>query len=172
MTIALALASLSPLVQAHPQKCQTTHTANDLIREDDCGSGGAAFVTESPAVAATVPASHPSHNMLLFGSEEIYASHIVYKSPHNFQVILKLRLPDNVKEHYLLLRDSHPDAQIVLLLDPFDISTIATASTISGLIKVRGSSNRILTPRVTLTRNDFDLVFFNELPLALDGETH
>ena len=38
-------------------------------------------------------AHHAKHNMVLFGDgDTYYASHIVYKEPHNFQVILKINL--------------------------------------------------------------------------------
>jgi hypothetical protein len=115
---------------------------------------------------------HPKHNMLLFGNEKVFASHIVYKEPHNFQVILALELPEEAKRHYLSLRDGDPTAQVVLLLDPSDIGAIESTPTISGVIVKRGSSSDELPLHVTLARDEFGIVFFNPLPLDLRRDTH
>lgn len=73
-----------------------------------------------------------------------------------------------IKQHYLHLRKNDPDAQIVLLFDLMDISTIATVPAITGSLQKRGSSNKIIVPRVTLQKKAFDVVFFDELPLNLN----
>src|SRR5687767_9298112 len=47
------------------------------------------------------PADHVKHNMVVYGSPaETYASHIVYKVPHNYQVILKIRFDLQTQEIY------------------------------------------------------------------------
>jgi hypothetical protein len=42
------------------------------------------------------------HGMLLFGTENLYASHLpMFHSPHNYQVILVLAIPDSAWQVYL-----------------------------------------------------------------------
>ena len=172
LIVAISLSGASIVAFAHPHKCQHTHNANGTITwEENCGgrSNVSYEINDGESNQShKSEAHHSKHNMLLIGSDEIFASHIVYKKPHNFQVILKVRFPDAIKQHYLYLRKNDPDSQIVLLLDPMDISAIATVPAITGSLQKRGSSNRIIVPRVTLQKKDFDVVFFDELPLDLN----
>ena len=119
----------------------------------------------SPTGASEHPGHHPPHNMVLFGEQTIYASHIVYRQPHNFQVILELKLEDAVKERYLAERRLYPDAKFILFLDPLHIGDIQTAPLISGPIqRENAEGQRIEITRANVTRADFKVIFFNELP--------
>lgn len=68
---------------------------------------------------------HAKHNMVLFGEKEIFASHIVYKVPHNFQVILKVQLDDKTRDTYLIEKSKYPTDYSVIYFDelPLDLSS-------------------------------------------------
>jgi hypothetical protein len=112
---------------------------------------------------------HPPHNMVLFGDESVFASHIVYKQPHNFQVILELELPEDVKQAYLAAKQSHPKDRFILLLNPMDIGEIEAADSIGGVIFRRGANGTRtdIWSQVTLSKADFKIIYFDELPLSL-----
>ena len=116
---------------------------------------------------------HTSHNMLLFGSDEVFADHIVYKEPHNFQVILKIDFDQATKEAYLEARANHPDEEIVFLLDPMNIETIEQAAVLSGKILLRTDSGQnVIRSEITLDQSQFKVLFFNKLPLSLARVIH
>lgn len=118
-------------------------------------------------------ARHVSHGMLLFGSEEVFADHIVYKEPHNFQVILKVEFDDSTKANYLAARADFPTDEIVFMLDPMSIGSIETAVAISGKIIHRNETGQgIVQAGITLQDSQFDVIYFNELPLSLAGTVH
>ena len=114
---------------------------------------------------------HVKHLMVLVGNGEVFASHVVYKVPHNFQVILSISLPTDAKQAYLLERSAHPNDNFFFQLDPIDLSAIREASEVSGSL-LRESEVGIRTTifeSVTLRQPDFSVLFFNELPLSLEG---
>jgi hypothetical protein len=112
--------------------------------------------------------------MILFGAEKTYASHLVYKSPHNYQVILELELPAEARAAYLSALAEHPGAQFILLLDSSDISGIQTAPFVSGVIqRVGADDERIeIAAGVRIERKDFRVILFDELPLSLEPAVH
>jgi len=109
---------------------------------------------------------HPKHNMLIYGSEEIFASHIVYKAPHNYQVILSLTLTDDVKAAYQRGRSTHPEESLFLLLDEMDISKIRDMDSISGTLQreTPTGERETLATGVTITKDNFKILLVNELP--------
>jgi hypothetical protein len=112
---------------------------------------------------------HAKHGMLLFGETEIFASHIVYKVPHNFQVILKIRLDEKSKDAYLKERAQYPNDQIIFLLDSMDISRIKEKPQIVGEIFRRGEDEAKypIGENVILNPSDYSMIYFDELPLDL-----
>lgn len=112
---------------------------------------------------------HAKHNMLVFGVNETFASHIVYKNPHNFQVILRLRFDDKVQRAYTTERQAHPSAKIFLLLNPMNIAEIADAVELTGALlrEDENGERSTIVPEVKLQSTAFDLVYFSELPLSL-----
>lgn len=116
---------------------------------------------------------HAKHNMVLFGeSDSFYASHIVYKVPHNYQVILKINFDSNSKEIIKNEMISNPKDQFILLLNHMDIRQINEMPILSGQI-FRRSQYRLKTmifPLVTLNPNDYTIIYFNELPLSLETQ--
>lgn len=72
------------------------------------------------------------HNMLLFGTEEVFADHIVYKVPHNYQVILRVNFDSDVKQAYLNAKENYPKDTFIFLLDSMDIARIVDVESISG----------------------------------------
>ncbi len=113
---------------------------------------------------------HTKHNMVLFGEDKIYASHIVYKVPHNFQVILEVNLPSEAKQKYLEARRQTPEATFVLLLDHMDIREIANVDSIQGpIFRLSDSGPReLIAPAFSIARQDYRLIYFDELPLSLE----
>lgn len=113
---------------------------------------------------------HAKHNMVLFGESEIFLSHIVYKVPHNFQVILKIELDEKTKATYLQEKKSNPDDEYIFLLDHMDIKDISTVESISGTISRTDAAGAktILATNVVLKRSQYKVIYFDELPLSLE----
>lgn len=113
--------------------------------------------------------AHPKHNMVLFGNTEIFASHIVYKVPHNFQVILAISLAAEEREKYITAKKENPMAQFIFLLDSMEIKEIATQKQISGTVfyvDSAGGKHEVLA-RLSLLSNNFKVIYFDELPTSL-----
>ncbi|WP_299765021.1 hypothetical protein [uncultured Dokdonia sp.] len=52
-----------------------------------------------------------THGMLLFGSEDIYASHLpMFYSPHDYQVLLELTFSNEDKQKYIEHKKQHPNS--------------------------------------------------------------
>jgi hypothetical protein len=114
---------------------------------------------------------HVKHNMVLFGEDEIFASHIVYKVPHNYQVILKVRFSEEIKEKYLATRRNNPERLLIFLLEPTDISQIEDRKGLSGSILIedeKGKRTEVVRG-VTLSSADYQVFYFNEVPKNLEG---
>jgi hypothetical protein len=169
------LSFLSSFAHAHPNKCDHTHGSGGISWEGGCGkrSHQSQSLTLGGGVEASPHEAHWSkHNLILFGEDEIFASHIVFKQPHNFQLILKVNFGEAARQHIALLRSINPDAQVVFLLDPVDLNSIAKVEKLSGVVKERGTSNKIVSTLVTLSKKDFEIIYFDELPLDLSEIVH
>jgi hypothetical protein len=112
---------------------------------------------------------HVRHNMVVYGMNEVFASHIVYKQPHNYQVILNVNFSDAVMDAYRLARTEHPSDTFIFLLEPGDISKIREEDRLTGSLFRRNSSGQRvdIEPSVTLEREAFRVEYFAELPLSL-----
>lgn len=112
---------------------------------------------------------HAKHNFVLFGNNEIFASHIVYKAPHNFQVVLKIKFDEQIHQDYLQAMKEQPDKQFIFLLDTMDVSQIKTATEIRGTILYEDidSTRHTIISNVVITQGNFKIIFFDELPLSL-----
>lgn len=117
---------------------------------------------------------HAKHNMLLFGEAEIFASHLVYKVPHNYQVVLKLNLPANVKARYLNERALHPQDRFIFLLEEISIKDIESLPSIAASIfRIEDTGEKkVLFARVEVARENFTVLYLNELPLSLSAVTN
>lgn len=114
--------------------------------------------------------SHAKHNMVLFGENQIFASHIVYKVPHNYQVILSLTLSQEDRDAYLAARRDHPSDQFIYLLNTMDIKDIATQKIISGpvfYLDSEGNKHEVI-PSMKVSNDNFKVIYFDELPLSLE----
>lgn len=116
------------------------------------------------------PNHHVKHNMVLLGTTEVFASHIVFKRPHNYQVILKINFDEAAQTAYLREREAHPQDQMIFLLDEMDIKDIQSHNAIVGtLIRVDSKRQRIpILESIILKGRNFSVLFFNELPLSLE----
>lgn len=112
---------------------------------------------------------HPPHNMVLFGTSETYASHIVYKVPHNYQVILAVKFEASIQQEYLRAKANHPTSLFIFFLDSMHIGDIETTNTISGTIQYEDEQGErhAVVENVTLSKENFKIIYFNELPLSL-----
>ena len=112
---------------------------------------------------------HPPHNMILLGTTEIFASHIVYKQPHNFQVILKIQFDEKTKVAYQTARDENTESLFIFLLHSMDISQIQTMESISGKLLFEGPDGQrnIILENVVIDKDHFKVVYFDEVPLSL-----
>ena len=72
--------------------------------------------------------------MLLLGATEVFASHIVYKVPHNYQVVLRLRLSKADKVTYDQALQQYAEDQLVLVLDAMDMAQIDAATHVTGTL--------------------------------------
>jgi hypothetical protein len=116
---------------------------------------------------------HPKHNMILFGdSDAFYVSHLVYKEPHNYQVILKLKLNSGDRELIKKNRTAHPRENFIFLLDPMDISQIQSKPKISGQVFWRSSdeSKHPVLDKLELEPQNYSVIYFDKLPLDLSAE--
>lgn len=115
-------------------------------------------------------ANHPPHNMVLFGQDEIFVSHIVYKKPHNYQVILRVRLNQIAQKAYTESRRANPNDLHIFLFDSMDIGTIQAKPRLTGKF-LRQTDQGTRTPfltEVALEPDQYELIFFDELPLSLE----
>ena len=120
-------------------------------------------------------AQHAHHNMVLYGQgENFYASHIVYKVPHNYQVILKLNLSFDVRATLNKEMNAYPTDQFIYLLNHMDIGQITQQPAISGQVfrRTADGSKQILFSTVALQPSDYSIVYFSELPLSLEPEKY
>ena len=132
----------------------------------------AALVSVITASAADHDGHHSGvkHNMILYGENEIFISHLVYKAPHNYQVIVKVQLPENVRERYFETKKAHPDDTYIFLLDKMHIADIGGLESITGTLTRTDNQDAktVLVSGVKIDKADFKIVFFNELPLSLE----
>ncbi len=112
---------------------------------------------------------HPKHNMILMGESQVFASHIVYKEPHNYQVLLQIDFDKVSLDTYLAFKKLHPENLFILLLDPMEIKNIASQDSISGTIlyeNADGQRTQIIT-NVFIPKENFRIIYFDEVPLSL-----
>ncbi len=155
---------------SHPHKCDHTHHANGQITwSEDCAAALDSRHNRPPHSSVTSeqhPHQHVKHGMLIFGTEEIFADHIVFKDPHNFQVILSIEFNRDDKGIYLSAKEQHPNDTFILLLDPTNIEQIAEAQTLRGSLLRRDPSEKqeVLRENIVLTKDQFQILYFNKLP--------
>jgi hypothetical protein len=119
------------------------------------------------------PDHHIKHYMLVFGENPLFLSHVVYKSPHNFQVILQASLPTDILVQYQREKVLHPEDQILLLLEPIEIGKINTERpTLKGslLREAKDGTTVEISPEVPVL--NYQMIYFNELPLSLEAGSH
>lgn len=121
------------------------------------------------AAAFTHDPHHVKHNMLMYGESDVFASHLVYKVPHHYQVILKLTLDERTRAIYLRERRAFPSDQLRFLLDDMNIRDLAALPGISGtVLRVNAAGQKtVLIPSLRLHKSQYSIVYFAELPLPL-----
>lgn len=122
------------------------------------------------AVEAQDHQHHPPHNMILLGTNEVFASHIVYKEPHNFQVILKVDFDSETLAVYQNSKSENPQQLFIFLLDSMDIAKIGELTELSGKVLFENANNErvVIRQNVVLKKEQFKIVYFDELPLSLE----
>lgn len=136
----------------------------------------ASAMSFSNIVASAQPAhhNHAKHNMIVIGENDVFASHLVYKQPHNYQVILSVHLPNDVKTKYLAERRLHPNDTYLYLLEEMDMRDISTAKEIRGSLfrEDANGEKSVIDSALTLQTGGFRVVYFSELPLSLERKQH
>ena len=124
----------------------------------------------SAAIAQHDLHNHPPHNMILLGKDEVFASHIVYKEPHNFQVILKVDFDSETLAVYKASKNENPNQLFIFLLDSMDIKAISEQTQLSGKILFENANDEriVFRQNVVLNKEQFKIVYFDELPLSLE----
>lgn len=116
---------------------------------------------------------HVKHNMVIFGtSGGFYASHIVYKVPHNYQVILKVNLDPIANATLSAELSANPNEQFIYLLDQMNIADLQQTPRISGQVFRRAAdgTKSLALSSVILEPGDYSIIYFNELPLSLGAD--
>jgi hypothetical protein len=86
-----------------------------------CAKSGAALAGNAPDSHA----AHGIHGMVLFGDEHLFASHMpTWQAPHNFQVILRLRIDDRTLRKQVRNDFSNAD-QLTIAPETFDLNRLA-----------------------------------------------
>jgi len=118
------------------------------------------------------------HGMLVFGEQGLYFSHLpMFHAPHNFQVLLEVRLGDEATHELFVDRRLH--AAEIYTFDPeeFAIAELDPSGPVRPSIRgtlVHGHFERGGTPIATdVTAEIVNVVYFRKLDLdepRLDGE--
>jgi hypothetical protein len=120
----------------------------------------------SPASAQGHSGSHVAkHGFMLFGTSDVYAAHIIAQPPHNYQVLLQLDLEDPTLSAYFAARAADPGAFFRLVLDPLDLSRLASVDGVTGTIySEHEGRDDITVATFALPRVNYTILYFNELP--------
>lgn len=117
---------------------------------------------------------HIKHNMILLGEREVFASHIVYKRPHHYQVLVSLKFDEATQAAYLAAKKAHPQALFILLLDPMEIGKIKDQESLVGSLtyQVDGGESQVLLPEVAVPKERFEVLYLEELDFIPEPEPH
>ena len=133
-------------------------------------SGVASFAAFAQVAPAPSPHDHHRrHFMVLAGESEVFAYHYVYKVPHNYQVILKVRFDEVSRALYLAERAAHPGETFFYYLDKMEIAKVDSAAELVGSLvrEDAAGAQTELAAGIRVPRADFDLLFFDEVPVDL-----
>ncbi len=108
---------------------------------------------------------HAKHGFLIYGKETLFASHIVYKVPHNYQVILQLQSIKELDGLPEVIKSQFPNNKLVLVFDEMDLTQIVHQPIITGML-YREDEEGVRHPLKTMSidSSDYEVIFFNELP--------
>lgn len=100
---------------------------------------------------------HAKHNMLIYGVNEVFASHLVFKFPHNFQVILKVKFPESVYAEYLSQHKNNPADTYLFLLDEMAMKDLEKMEAIEGdFFRTNAEDGKtIIANNIRLEKKDF-----------------
>jgi hypothetical protein len=112
------------------------------------------------------------HGFVLMGDEQIFASHIVYKHPHNYQILIELTFDAKTTQVLRNARAAEPENLFVFVLDPLDLTQIASQRSLTGIIQSRNKNDERTTiiDGVVVANRFFKIIYFEELPLSLGEE--
>ncbi len=109
------------------------------------------------------------HNFIMYGENPIYASHLIYKAPHNFQVILQLNLSSQLVTSISELRIQNPNAVFYFEALNLDFSEFSNVNELTGAIFYEDEAGRRHTviESNSITKDNFKVIYFYQLPLDL-----
>jgi len=115
------------------------------------------------------PAHHVKHGFFLYGDKTLYASHIVYKVPHNYQVILRITPHHDLQLEYNKAKSLEPASKFIFVFDQMDLTKIESYPTVTGILfseDLNGDCQAV-TGRLELTEKSYEVIYFSELPASL-----
>lgn len=124
------------------------------------------------AGAAHAEHAHPvKHGFILMGTTEVFAAHIIASTPHNWQVLLALQLPETAEAAYTAAKAATPDGKMILVLDPVDLAGLAGEARLTGTISTEDAAG-VRTPVATgvVIENDAFRVLYAEELASVSGE--
>lgn len=128
-----------------------------------------------PAQPST-PVNHDHqarHNMIVYGNQDqLFASHMIYKFPHNYQVILKIDLGSQNKSLLTEALANSNTRNVLFVLDRMNIGEIQTKPVLTGALEqeLNDGSSQILVDHLEVSPENYSIIYFEELPLSLAGQ--
>lgn len=113
--------------------------------------------------------AHVPHQLLLYGQEEVFASHIIAPSPHHHQLILKIKLPVTARDLLKRERASHPGQSFIYRLEAMDLGEFGVQTELRGrLQRIESSATRVpLIEDLRIPKDHVEIIYHAELPLSL-----
>ncbi len=127
------------------------------------------IMTIISTLSAQAQSAHAKHNMILLGEKELFLSHIVYKVPHNYQILVKVKLDSGTQTIYSKARSQYPDNLFIFLLSEVDLVELPRTKILKGnlLVELENGTRTVLEQNVEI--DDFSILYFDELPLDLSS---
>jgi len=115
------------------------------------------------------PPVHKKHSFVFVDRNAEYATHVVYKKPHNFQVNIRLK-PLPLLPYIAEAMASFPEQSFFIQFNPFDISKMNEKPDLSATIVREDSSGQLIpiAKDFSLVAGNYEVTYFEELPLDLN----
>lgn len=129
-----------------------------------------ALATFAQGSGSGQPPDHSHHTVkhyfVLMGENEVFASHVVYRPPHNYQVLMKVQLPAEIETKYLESKKQFPKATFLLYFNPFVVSEIQSYPVLKGVLLQQNPDGQetLIAENLSLDAKDYQIFYFEEVP--------